>query len=68
MPQLLITASMLTKGGMIVYPLCPIVGKASTLATPFHDPITESIDEYQAFLKALGYSPLAKAAYGKKVR
>jgi len=31
--------------------------QASTLATPFHDPIAESIDEYQAFLKSLGYSP-----------
>jgi hypothetical protein len=41
--------------------------KASTLATPFHDPIAESIDEYQAFLKALGYSPIAEAAFGKRV-
>ena len=39
--------------------------QASTLATPFNDPIAESIDEYQAFLKALDYSPLAKAAFGK---
>ena len=42
--------------------------QASTLVPPFHDPIAESIDEYQSFLKTLGYSPLAKAAYGKKVR
>jgi hypothetical protein len=42
--------------------------KAETLVTPFNDPIAESIEEYQAFLKTLGYSPLAKAAYGKKVR
>ncbi len=42
--------------------------KATTLATPFNDPIAESIDEYQAFLKSLAYSPLAKAAYGKKAR
>jgi hypothetical protein len=42
--------------------------QASTLATPFNDPIAESIEEYQAFLKTLGYSPLSKAAYGKKVR
>jgi hypothetical protein len=41
--------------------------KAQTLATPLHDPIAESIDEYQAFLKSLGYSPLAKAAFGKKI-
>src|SRR5262245_40619604 len=42
--------------------------QASTLATPFNDPIAESIEEYQGFLKNLGYSPLADAAYGKKVR
>ena len=41
---------------------------AQTLATPFNDPIADSIEEYQAFLKTLGYSPLAKTAYGKKVR
>ncbi len=41
--------------------------KAHTLATPFNDPIAESIDEYQAFLKSLGYSPLAEAAFGKKI-
>jgi hypothetical protein len=35
------------------------------LATPFNDPIAASIDEYQAFLKTLGYSPLAQGAYGK---
>jgi hypothetical protein len=27
--------------------------KATNLATPFHDPIADSIDEYQAFLKTL---------------
>jgi hypothetical protein len=42
--------------------------QASTLATPFNDPIAESIDEYQAFLKSLGYSPIAQAAYGKRIR
>jgi hypothetical protein len=42
--------------------------QAKTLATPFNDPIAESIEEYQAFLKKLGYSPLAEAAFGKKVR
>jgi hypothetical protein len=41
--------------------------KASTLATPFNDPIAESIEEYQSFLKSLGYSPLAQAAFGKKI-
>jgi hypothetical protein len=41
--------------------------QASTLATPFHDPIAESIDEYQTFLKALGYSPFVQGVFGKKV-
>ncbi|VVB91002.1 Uncharacterised protein [uncultured archaeon] len=41
--------------------------KAQTLATPFADPIAESIEEYQAFLKSLGYSPITKAAFGKKL-
>ena len=41
--------------------------QATTLATPFNDPIAESIDEYQAFLKSLGYSPIAQAAFGKKI-
>jgi hypothetical protein len=41
--------------------------QAKTLATPFNDPIAESIDEYKAFLKSLGYSPIAKAAFGKNI-
>ena len=41
---------------------------ASTLATPFNDPIAESTEEYQAFLKTLGYSSIADAAFGKRVR
>jgi hypothetical protein len=41
--------------------------QATTLATPFNDPIAESIDEYQAFLKKIGYSPIAKAAFGKSL-
>jgi hypothetical protein len=40
---------------------------AKTLATPFNDPIAASIEEYQSFLKSLGYSPLAKAAFGKSI-
>jgi hypothetical protein len=40
---------------------------AKTLATPFNDPIAESIEEYQAFLKSLGYSPIDQAAFGKKI-
>jgi hypothetical protein len=42
--------------------------QAKTLATPFNDPIAESIEEYQAFLKTLGYSSLAEAAFGKQIR
>jgi hypothetical protein len=41
---------------------------ATTLATPFNDPIAESMEEYQAFLKKLGYSALAEAAFGKQIR
>jgi hypothetical protein len=40
---------------------------AKTLVTPNKDPIAESIEEYQAFLKKLGYSPLAAAAFGKQL-
>jgi hypothetical protein len=40
---------------------------AKSLATPFHDPIAESIEEYQSFLKSLGYIPLALGAFGKFV-
>lgn len=42
--------------------------EAQTLATPFNDPIAELIEEYQAFLKSLGYSPIAEAAFGKNVK
>ena len=41
--------------------------KAQTVATPFNDPIAESIEEYQLFLKKLGYSPIAQGAFGKKI-
>ena len=40
---------------------------AKTLATPFNGPIAEFIEEYQAFLRKLGYSPIAQAAFGKKI-
>ena len=36
----------------------------SQVTTPFRDPQFPD-DEYQAFLAALGYAPVAKAAYGK---
>ena len=38
---------------------------ATRIATPFNDPIAETIDEYQTFLRSLGYEPVAKAAFGK---
>ncbi len=41
--------------------------QATTLATPFNDPIAHSIEEYQAFLKTLGYSPLVEGAFGKAI-
>jgi hypothetical protein len=41
--------------------------KAQTLATPFNDPIAESIEEYQSFLKSLDYSLLAQGAFEKKI-
>lgn len=41
--------------------------EATTLATPFNDPIAHSSDEYQEFLSSLGYAPLAKGVFGKKL-
>lgn len=41
---------------------------ATTLATPFNDPIAESIEEYQTFLKTFGYAPIAEGAFGKQLR
>jgi hypothetical protein len=41
--------------------------EAVTLATPFNDPIAENIEEYQAFLKVLNYSPLTHGMFGKKI-
>ncbi len=38
---------------------------ATRIATPFNDPIAQSIEEYQTFLRSLGYSPIAEAAFGK---
>ena len=40
---------------------------AKTLATPFNDPIAHSMEEYQTFLKSLGYAPFAEAAFGKNL-
>jgi hypothetical protein len=41
--------------------------EATSMVTPFNDPIAESIEEYQAFLRSLGYTPIAQAAFGKKI-
>jgi hypothetical protein len=42
--------------------ICPPEGGGLNLT------LGKSIDEYQAFLKTLGYSLRAKAAYGKKIQ
>jgi hypothetical protein len=42
--------------------------QATTLATLWNDPSAQSIDEYQAFLKTLGYFLLAQGAFGKRRR
>ena len=41
--------------------------EATRIATSFNDPIANSIEEYQTFLRSLGYQPLAKAAFGKSI-
>jgi len=41
--------------------------EATHIATPFNDPIAKSIEEYQTFLRTLGYTPIAQAAFGKKI-
>ncbi len=41
--------------------------QATRIVTPCNDPIAHSIEEYQTFLRSLGYSPVAKSAYGKTI-
>ena len=41
--------------------------EATRIATPFNDPIAETIDEYQTFLRSLGYESVAKSAFGKPI-
>jgi hypothetical protein len=36
------------------------------ITTPHHDPIFDT-EEYHQFLSALGYQPVAKAAWGKSL-
>ena len=40
--------------------------EAIRITTPFHDPLFET-EEYHQFLSALGYQPVAKAAWGKPI-
>lgn len=39
--------------------------EATRIVTPCNDPIANSIEEYQTFLRSLGYTPVAKKAFGK---
>ncbi len=41
---------------------------AKRMVTPFNDPIAQTIEEYQEFLRSLGFGPVAKAAFGKVVK
>ena len=40
--------------------------KATQVVTPFDDPLFPTKD-YQAFLRSLGYKPIAQAAFGKRI-
>jgi hypothetical protein len=39
--------------------------EATDIVTPFNDLSAETIEEYQTFLRSLGYQPVAKSAFGK---
>ncbi len=39
--------------------------EATRIVTPCYDPIAHSIEEYQTFLRSLGFAPVAKKAFGK---
>jgi hypothetical protein len=41
--------------------------EATRIVTPFNDQIAKSIEDYQTFLRSLGYEPVAKAAFGKSL-
>ena len=41
--------------------------EATRVVTPFNDPIAKTIEEYQTFLCSLGYTPIAKSAFGKEI-
>ncbi len=40
--------------------------ESTKLVTPFNDPSFPK-DDYQAFLRSLGYQPVAQAAFGKSL-
>jgi len=42
--------------------------QAERIVTPFNDSIAKCIEEYQNFLRSLGYAPVAEAAFGKLSR
>lgn len=42
--------------------------QAKRIVTPCNDPIAETIEEYQEFLRSFGFEPVAKAAFGKVVK
>jgi hypothetical protein len=41
--------------------------QATRIISPFNDPIAETLQEYQAFLRSQGFEPVAKAAFGKRL-
>jgi len=41
--------------------------EATRIVTPFHDPIADTIEEYQTFLLSQGFQRVAKSAFGKTV-
>jgi hypothetical protein len=42
--------------------------QASRIVSPHNDPIADTPEEYQTFLRSLGYEPIAKAAFGKPIK
>jgi hypothetical protein len=43
------------------------VPAVETIATPASDPIAESTEDYQVFLRKSGYSPVSTGAYAKRI-
>ena len=42
--------------------------EATRIVTPCNDPVAHSLEEYQEFLRALNFEPVAKAAFGKDIQ